>query len=298
MLNRPTLFQRVKEEILDMRVDFADMFPTTAEELAHDIREASHAVKEQYAARRLDLRGELDSLKQKTRNDFLGIAEECKRLKQSVGSNNSSGNSTEENFRRQIRDYEQALRSDSAVPDANATIVRSLPSADELSEYYQSRPDMKDLTLEKDLCRMQYTLYTREGQRLTSPEEILSYAEAHPHEDEILWRAANQSLFGDVMCLLTSESGIVRPQLSGATFADDCSIAIDLASDKPHLRGECFMNLCIPSEDGERLSMAGVLVSIYFCPAEKVARAQVLHVSPGRLLTEEEVNGAARSLLA
>jgi hypothetical protein len=77
------------------------------------------------------------------------------------------------NFREQIRSYERTLNFASSIAETNATIQSHLPPANELTAYYQSRPDMKALTLEKDLRRMRYILYTHKGKKITEPYQIL-----------------------------------------------------------------------------------------------------------------------------
>jgi hypothetical protein len=168
--------------------------------------------------------------------------------------------------------------------------------------YYESRPEMKEFTLTKELRRIQYTLYTPTGDRITDPDQIVSYemenrGQEASQDHELLWRAANQSLLADAICCLTSATGLIRPQLACGSFVDDCSIVIDLSHDSPFVQAECYVNASIPSEDGERLAMAGVVISVYFCPTKgKELKAAVLCVSPSPRLTEEQVHGAAKSL--
>ena len=144
---------------------------------------------------------------------------------------------------------------------------------------------------------MTYVLFTNQGQKLTEPEEILNYAMAHPDQQhDILWRAANQSIFGDVITSLTCDTGLVRPQLSTASFVDDVSVTIDLGRDAPHITAECFVNVSIPGWEGERLQLAGVLVGVYFCPVASKMEARVLHISASPPLTDAQLQGAAINL--
>jgi hypothetical protein len=306
MLNRPSVFDKIKEQLHEMKQDFTEMFPTTEEEIRKDYLRTRNEIQKQYVSRRLGLQEELKETKTIVKKDLQDIIKECRRftsrMADGIKKESHHDGTIEKNFREQIRSYERALHSVlSSQAEANATIQSHLPPANELTAYYQSRPEMKELTLEKDLHRLQYTLYTHEGKKITEADQILDYemenrSQATSDTHEMVWRAANQSLFGDVISCLTSEMGLVRPQLSSATFVDDCSIVIDLANDEPHVRAECFLNVSIPSADGERLSMAGVLVSVYFCPIRSDFRARVLHISPSPPLTEDEVQGATKSL--
>lgn len=205
-------------------------------------------------------------------------------------------------FREQIRAFEDDLQSDDFLNKLNSTIAHRMASCKESTEYYQSNPDLKEYTLEKELDRMPYTVITTDGKRqLTKSDDIREYvAKEETKEEEekhsILYRAANQSIFADVIVALTCSDGLVRPQLHAGTFVDKCSITIDLSKEDPHVRATCFVNVSIPDAEGHRLSMASVLVSIFYCPAKEQLRSGIMHLLPHKRLTDEEVAGAARSL--
>eukprot|EP00980_Cylindrotheca_fusiformis_P031154 scaffold25913_cov132-Cylindrotheca_fusiformis.AAC.1 len=149
---------------------------------------------------------------------------------------------------------------------------------------------------------MDYTLITpRDMALLTSPSDIREYVQNESPEEakkhELLYRSANQSIFADVIIALTSFDGLVRPQLCAGTFVDKCSVIIDLsASPCGHVRAQCYLNISIPDCQGNRLSMASVLVSTVFQPSTEQLRAGILHLLPLPYLTNEEANGAAKSL--
>ncbi len=212
---------------------------------------------------------------------------------------NSSENAREirkQAFMEDIRAYEETLADHSFVAELNVLIQSKLTSCADLVEYYDQRPELREYTLTKEITRMKYILFTDKGQKLEEPEEIVDYANAHPDQHDILWRAANQSIFGDVITSLTCEIGLVRPQMNTATFVDDISVTIDMGRDAPHITAECFVNVTIPSWEGERLQLAGVLVSVFFCPMTSKIEARVLHISPSRALTDEELESAADNL--
>ena len=78
--------------------------------------------------------------------------------------------------------FETAFRSASschAAAEANATIQRHLTPTHKLIAHYQSRSENKELTLEKDLHRLQYTLYTHDDKKITELEQIVDYEREH-----------------------------------------------------------------------------------------------------------------------
>ena len=204
-------------------------------------------------------------------------------------------------LKHKIRAFEATLANPGFINDLNELIRTKLTSCQDLVEYYQQRPELKAYTLTKELHRMQYTLFTDQGQKLTRPQDIADYAASHSEDThhDILWRAANQSIFGDVIStLICDDVGLIQPQFSTGSFVNDVSVTLDLGRDRPHITAECFIHVTIPSLEGEPLSLAGVLVGVYFCPEAHRMEARVLHISPaGRPLAEDELNGAAENLV-
>lgn len=201
-----------------------------------------------------------------------------------------------------IRDWERELSDPAQVlTHLNQLIASQLTSPQDLVDYYKGKPELKRFTLDKELTRMQYLVITKDGERLMDVDSIRSYettslGSGDSLYDDILWRAANQSLFGDIITSLTSPQGLVRPQFSTATCVDDVSMTIDCSrqrSPHPLLRGECYLNVSIPGEEGERLPLAGALVEVYFCPQAYQLEARLVHLSPCPALTDEQVRGAA-----
>jgi len=215
----------------------------------------------------------------------------------------TSGCSKKElSFQEQIRSFEDDLKSSAFLTKLNTTIAHRMSSCKECTEYYKSNPNLKEYTLETELDRIPYTLCTSDGTReLTKPDDIRKYVETEETIEEeekhsLLYRAANQSIFADVIIALTCSDGLVRPQLHAGTFVDKCSITIDLSKEDPHVRATCFVNVSIPDAEGNRLSMASVLVSIFYCPSKEQLRSGIMHLLPHNPLTDDEVSGAARSL--
>lgn len=205
-------------------------------------------------------------------------------------------------IRKQIRAYERELTSSDYVSKLNESIRNTIPSAKSLIDYYESRPKLTEYTLTTELSRMEYTVWTAEGKKLTSPSEILSYhtevAAESRNNDDLLWRCANQSILGDVIAALTSEDGLIRPQLQAGTFADDVSIVVDLGCSNPYVRAECFLNVSIPDKNGERVQLAGALVSVYLCPSRQEFHANLSQVFPCKALSHNQVNRVAKGILS
>jgi len=206
--------------------------------------------------------------------------------------------------RKEIRSLEYSLRSsggDRFLQRLNVACQQSL-SSEEFLKYCQEQPELKELTLKKELTRMNYTVYTPDGTKLTDPEEIANYIENEPAElsqhHELLYRASNQTLFADVVVALTSFNGLIRPQLSAGTFVNDSSLILDLSSEEPHVRGECFLNVSIPDGHNGQLSLAGALIQVCFCPSRNEFQAKILYLSPcgEEPLTEQQVKDAAKSM--
>ncbi|CAJ1959856.1 unnamed protein product [Cylindrotheca closterium] len=205
--------------------------------------------------------------------------------------------------RKEIRSLEYSLRSSGAerfLQRLNGA-TQSL-SAEEFLKYCEGQPELKELTLKKELTRMQYTLYTPDGIKLTDSKEIASYIENESSElsqqHELLYRASNQTIFADIIVALTSFNGLIRPQLSAGTFVNDSSLILDLSSSQPHVRGECFLNVSIPDGHNSQLSLAGALIEVCLCPARNEFQAKVLYLSPcgEEPLAEQQVKDAAKSL--
>lgn len=223
----------------------------------------------------------------------------------------------------EIRVYEGLLNSLSFAEFLNALLSSKLTPSADLSQYYRERPELKEFTLETELPRLKYTVYTHTGRKLTQPDEIVTYeleqrellqettenekAAAKQSCDDLhsqyakkeaidlLWRAANQSIFGDAITCLTTPAALIRPQLGMASFCNDCSILLDFGNDKPFLNAECYMNVSIPNAEDRRLQLAGVLVGLTFSPLEGIATAKILHLSPSPPLSEADLESAGDS---
>jgi len=201
--------------------------------------------------------------------------------------------------KRLIRMYEKEIQEPGLSLTLNKTISNLLPSAKALAEYYENRPEMTEYTMTKELERINYTIYTHDNRKLTDPSEILSYQkECGVMKDGILWRCSNQSLLADVVAALTSETGLIRPQMQAAMSIDDFSLTLNFSDNMPNVYAECYLNVSVPgSSDNERVPLTGALVTVWFCPGREEFRANVSCIFPCPRLTERDVDNAARSLL-
>jgi hypothetical protein len=319
MLNQsPNLFGRLKENCEEffygLEDDFTGMFPTKKDELMAELRRTRDVAHENYTSARQRLREEISGIKRDVKEE---ASEELNELVQQYRSfrQGMSGERrldeetapvipTETNFQEQIRRYESDVRSSVFVSEMNKMVDASIPSSEELKAYYLSRPELTEYTIQKELHRMAYTVFTHEGKKLTVPADIEAYQateyfrsqDGTTDNNEILWRSANQSLLGDIIVALTPRMGLIRPHLEAATFVNDLTMVLDFATDDTYASAECFLNLSIPGSEGERLSLAGVLVQVYFCPGNQKFRARISHVFPSATLCAAQVNGAARAL--
>jgi len=244
------------------------------------------------------------SMNQEVREEFLetveDIMKECQYFKRWLCLEESAAEFTistiELDMRNEIRNYARTLQAPEYKSTLNNTIQLQLPSAKSLTEYYESHPELTEYTMKKELSRMDYTVHTKDGKRITKPSQIQAYQKEINGKNDLLWRCSNQSILGDVVAALTSSNGLIRPQMEAGTCVDYISLVVDFRNKEPFVRVECFMNVSIPCNTEIRLALAGVLVMVYFCPGQQKFLGQVTRVFPCPSLTENQVNAAAESL--
>ena len=84
-------------------------------------------------------------------------------------------------------------------------------AAADLLAYYATRPELKKLTLGVEMDRMEYTLILEDGQVVkdfVAHEESRTQDEDYIETDELLVRAANQSILADAIMALTSSEDV------------------------------------------------------------------------------------------
>eukprot|EP00939_MAST-03C_sp_MAST-3C-sp1_P003805 g3805.t1 len=81
---------------------------------------------------------------------------------------------------------------------------------EKLREYYSSKDDLEKYTLNQEIDRMDYVVFTSTGKILRKSEDIRQFGKTcRDHRYYRMWRYANQSLLADV--LLEIQTIIVRP---------------------------------------------------------------------------------------
>lgn len=141
--------------------------------------------------------------------------------------------------------------------NANPTV------ADDMIEYYKSRPELKEFTLKSELPRMNYEVLVfdeknGEDTKLVSTDDIRAYfssledkEEAIDEEIEIIMRAANQSLLADPLAMLTGEGDgklVHFGSFHSTLIATVCSFQLDLRREgERRVKVSCELAVCIPS---------------------------------------------------
>ena len=160
--------------------------------------------------------------------------------------------------------------------------------AEELVEYYGSRPQLAEYTRSKELQRMNYIVVLPDGHLETNKERIL--AENLLPDNSLVSRAANQSLLADLLQVITGNDLIVQPKYFAICVATWCQFTIhigDQGADIVDCRAQ--LSLSLPSEECDRLSIAEVSVSVIFSPRQpliefKVQKIDVLLEDYSRLV--------------
>lgn len=140
--------------------------------------------------------------------------------------------------------------------NANPTV------ADDMIDYYKSRPELKEFTLKSELPRMDYEVLvideTGDDRKLVSTDEIRAYF-ASPEEEEksldeeveIILRAANQSLLADPLAMLTGEGDgklVHFGSFHSTLIATACSFQLDLRREgERRVKVNCELAVCVPS---------------------------------------------------
>merc|ERR1712157_245950 len=105
------------------------------------------------------------------------------------------------------------------------TLNSSQVAAEDLRQYYLSRPQLFAYTMETELHRMDYTVKEDVG-IYTNVDDIRRRYEKK--NDLLIWRAANQSLLADVIQCLTGHDNIIRPQCLATAVANKCHFIINV----------------------------------------------------------------------
>ncbi len=151
--------------------------------------------------------------------------------------------------------------------NANPTV------ADDMIEYYRSRPELKEFTLKSELPRMDYEVLlldqqTNETLKLTNTDEIRSYFASledgnMDEEVELLIRASNQSLLADPLAMLTGEGEgklVHSGSFHSTVIATECSFKLDLRHEgQRRVKVHCELAICVPSGADNAAGYEGTL---------------------------------------
>lgn len=184
-------------------------------------------------------------------------------------------------------------------------------AAEDMQSYYTNRPEMRKYTLGVEMDRsLDYTLVTKDGKLVSDKDAIRSYFGVHENEklsqcdtvdtEELLIRAANQSLLADALVALTGseevllpcaddvEEKMVRLILNGPTSTNNaeenlglilsgpilsmtstvekCHFTVDLQ--KERVGSVCMLAISVPFEN-RRLVLARAVMVVNFFPGRK-----------------------------
>ena len=161
----------------------------------------------------------------------------------------------------------------SSINDAFDLEFNANPNvADNMLEYYRSRPELRDFTLKSELPRMNYEVLVVDDEtgkeiKLNTTDGIRSYfalreqSNAEDDEVDIILRAANQSLLADPLGILSGEGDgrlVHSGRFHSTLIATDCSFKLDLRREgQRRVKVQCELAICIPSgSDGSIISAA------------------------------------------
>jgi len=152
-----------------------------------------------------------------------------------------------------------------------------------LCDYYRRNPDLKSLTLSKEIPRMEYEFTVTGGKRLREAEEIKSFFRDYECDetDDLILRAANQALMADLLAVLVS-GGVIKNEYLATAVAKKCAFFVNMdlrfKEERKFVKGVCDFVVSIPGgNDGRsRLRLATVRASAYFSPDSGKGSAPLL----------------------
>ena len=217
--------------------------------------------------------------------------------------------------------YITTIRQDDYLQRLNQMLcsvsVGGSEQSDDIEGYYANRSELRNYTLGVELDRdLDYTLILKDGTTVTDKEEIRRYfhfrnnaetpqsmeCKESDHKDnvpieELLIRAANQSLLADALSALSSSSeevlipslqqnthqnevqrdqvlGLILsgPILNMTSVVEKCHFTIDIQ--RRRVEGICVLAIVIPNED-RRLVLARAILVATFLPGEQESRKKL-----------------------
>ena len=207
----------------------------------------------------------------------------------------------------ELRKYIDFLKSPDLFENLNAAFdvhTNTQQAAEELQQYYVSRPCLKSYTLEEELTSFRYIVHPRDnGSVLTEPEFIQDEYydsiddedseddEEEKEEEDLIWRAANLSLMDTVIGVLCNvKPPIFRTDLLITAIVQTCYFILHFdSSQRKRLNCTCDLLLHIHNA----LPALGTLrLEINFLPSISgdipEFNCQVTNINPYPL-TEEDI---------
>mmetsp|Transcript_38824 Transcript_38824/g.81470 ORF Transcript_38824/g.81470 Transcript_38824/m.81470 type:complete len:358 (-) Transcript_38824:270-1343(-) len=142
--------------------------------------------------------------------------------------------------------------------------------------YYGSKPELSTYTIDCELKRMEYCVKLPDGSSLLSASDIKHFylsQNARSSAEELVWRAANQSLFADVLAAV--QVCWMDPSLSIAVSASRCAFELDLGGAAPSLRAECTLAVQTLGHGEAPLQLAECIATVELSPQRRVRRQWV-----------------------
>jgi len=211
-------------------------------------------------------------------------------------------NPSQRQIHQMLATYIATIRRDDFVPRLNKLLQsRASSSAGsataDIQAYYADRPELRNYTLGVELDRdLDYTLVLKDGRSITDKLAIRSHFSAGKNNEkpakkgnrtavnteELLIRAANQSLLADAFIALTGSEEVLQPPiqnkerkpglilsgpiLSMGSVVEKCHFTIDLK--RGMVEAICVLAISVPDEN-RRLVLARAILIANFRPGKK-----------------------------
>lgn len=179
-------------------------------------------------------------------------------------------NSLQQELERYVASLDHILSSLNAVLDYE---YNTQQKAQELIEYYQSRPALSEYTRSKELQRMNYQIVLPYGDGVETDKAQILANNLLPDES-LVARAANQSLLADLLQVITGNDLIVRPQYLAMCVAHYCKFTVHLEEYDNVVDCQARLYLSLPTET-QRLDIAEIFVSVVFAPDQGTIQYRV-----------------------
>lgn len=198
-------------------------------------------------------------------------------------------------------EYMDYLHHPELIPAVNECFhdrVNSSSASSELVDYYESRPRLRAYTLETELPRMSYTVLPADGSTPLTDVEDIRHRYLHEHngnsDDDLIWRAANQSLLADAISALTYglRPPLLRNDLLVTSTAHRCHFELVLG-EGGHLTCLCELSIRSPNT-----TLATLSLRILLAPSRRIleCRATDVTVTPPDQITHDDLRRMAAEI--